>query len=83
MLQDAKIQSVYFFLLPIAIFGEIWYNIKVNNMKKEVPVVETVISYAMDGANVANIISSELEKLNDSSKMLHNPTLGNYGNVSF
>lgn len=52
-------------------------------MKKEVPVVETVISYAMDGANVANIISSELEKLNGSSKMLHNPTLGNYGNVSF
>ena len=28
MLQDAKIQTIYFSLLPIEIFAEIWYNIK-------------------------------------------------------
>ena len=28
MLQDAKIQALYFSLLPIAIFRESWYNIK-------------------------------------------------------
>ena len=30
MLQDAKIQTIYFSLLPIAIFAEIWYNTNKN-----------------------------------------------------
>ena len=45
--------------------------------------MKAVISYAMDGANVANVIASELEKLNDSLKIEHYPTPGNSGNVSF
>lgn len=45
--------------------------------------MKVVISYAMDGANVANIIASELEKSNNSLKMEHYPTPGSYGNVSF
>lgn len=44
MLQDAKIYTLYFSLLPIAIFAEIWYNTLII-MTKSVDEIEKDFDY--------------------------------------
>lgn len=47
MLQDAKIQALYFSILSIAIFSELWYNTK-NREVYSVNVDQTYMSLAND-----------------------------------
>ena len=68
MLQDAKIQDLYFSLLPIAIFAEIWYNVT-NREVCFVNLGETYMSLPNDLSGSASKNRFRLELLWGISKM--------------